>query len=80
MNADNNLETAGLLDLKEIEAAPPSKLVNVIVQIDRAEGEAVSDEDWTTTRRYRIKNDEDASLIDAELVAELGEIKVNDYV
>ncbi len=86
MNADNNLEAAGLLDLNEMEAAPPSKQVNVLVQIDRAVGETISDEDWTGSRRYRIQHDEDLTApstplragVTSELVAELGEVNMGD--
>lgn len=78
MNADNNLEAAGLLDLNEMEAAPASEQVNVLVQIDRAVGEVVSDEDWTDARRYRIQNDDDLSAIGSELVAEMGELNMGD--
>ena len=78
MNADNNLEAAGLLDLNEMEAAPQSKQVNVLVQIDRAVGEAVSADDWTDTRRYRIQHDDDLTAVTSELVAELGEVNMGD--
>ena len=53
MDADNNLELPGLLDLNEMEAAGSSEQVNVIVQIDRALGETASDGDWSNPRRYR---------------------------
>lgn len=78
MNADNNLEGAGLLDFNEMEAAPQSKQVNVLVQMDRAVGETISDEDWTDARRYRIQNDDDLATITSELVAELGEVNMGD--
>ncbi len=90
MNADNNLEAAGLFDFKEMEAAPHSAQVNVLVQIDRAVGEAVSEDDWTDARRYRIQHDEDltapspplragvAAGAVSELVADLGEVNMGD--
>lgn len=78
MNADNNLEAAGLLDFNEMEAAPQSERVNVLVQIDRAVGESVSEEDWTGARRYRIQNDEDVTAVTSELAAELGEVNMGD--
>ncbi|MCB9758184.1 MAG: hypothetical protein H6753_07195, partial [Candidatus Omnitrophica bacterium] len=49
MDADNNLELPGLLDLNEMEAAGSSEQVNVIVQIDRALGESNLDGDWSDT-------------------------------
>lgn len=73
MDADNNLELAGLLDMNEMESAGQSADVNVVVQIDRAFGEAVSEEDWTETRRYLIQADSDPERINSPLIATLGE-------
>ncbi|MCB8945327.1 MAG: hypothetical protein H6658_16390 [Ardenticatenaceae bacterium] len=78
MDADNNLEAAGLLDLNEMEAAGTADKINVVVQIDRALGQSSDDGDWTDGRRYRITADEDPSLINSELVAELGEVNMGD--
>ncbi|MCB9422726.1 MAG: hypothetical protein H6667_23200 [Ardenticatenaceae bacterium] len=78
MNADNNLEAAGLLDFNEMEAAPQNGQVNVLVQIDRAVGEAVSEEDWTGARRYRIQHDEDVTAVTSQLAAKLGEVNMGD--
>ncbi len=54
LDADNNLEGPGLLDIGEMEAAGTSKAVNVVVQIDRALAETAVDGDWTDTRRYGV--------------------------
>ena len=78
LDADNNLELAGLLDLNEMEAAGNADTVNVVVQIDRALGESSGHGDWTDGRRYLIGPDEDPSLITSELVAELGEVNMGD--
>ncbi|MCB8949343.1 MAG: hypothetical protein H6653_15135 [Ardenticatenaceae bacterium] len=78
MDADNNLELPGLLDLNEMEAAGSSEQVNVIVQIDRALGETASDGDWSDTRRYRILGDDDRNLLNSEPLQSLGEQNMGD--
>ena len=69
MNADNNLEQAGLTDINEMEQAASSDQVNIIAQIDRA---------GDTARRLLIRPDNDADTISSELVAELGEVNMGD--
>ncbi|WP_420631744.1 clostripain-related cysteine peptidase [Candidatus Leptofilum sp.] len=78
MDADNNLELPGLLDLNEMEAAGSSEQVNVIVQIDRALGETSLDGDWSDTRRYRILGDDDRNLLNSEPLQGLGEQNMGD--
>lgn len=77
LDADNNLETAALLDINEMEAAGISDNVHVVVQIDRAVGEAVADGDWTDTRRYLIRADEGEAIVSEPLVS-LGERNMGD--
>ncbi|MEM7332755.1 MAG: clostripain-related cysteine peptidase [Chloroflexota bacterium] len=78
LDADNNLEQAGLLDLQEMEAAGQSAQVNVLVQMDRAIGETAVADNWTSTRRYRIVGDSDPNTISSELLVELGERNMGD--
>lgn len=78
LDADNNLERAGWLDLQEMEAAGSSPNVNVLVQIDRALGGTAVDNDWTTTRRYRIVGDDDPNLLASDLLTDLGERNMGD--
>ncbi len=78
MNADNNLELAGLLDMNEMEMAGDSERVNVLVQVDRAIGESDLDGDWTETRRYLMRGDDDPQAINAELLQRLGEGNMGD--
>ena len=77
MNADNNLETAGLLDLNEMEAAGAHESVHVLVQMDRAVGGSAAHVDWTDTRRYLIRGDATDEIVSEPLVA-LGEINMGD--
>lgn len=73
MAADNSLAPAGLRDLNEMETAVLSSKVNVLVQIDRAAG---TDDDWHDARRYRVQPDEDTTIINSPLLAELGEVNM----
>jgi len=70
LDADNNLESAGINDINEMEIVGSSDDVNVVVQVDRIpysvlaannQGYAddVSNGDWTNTRRYYIIQDFD---------------------
>lgn len=78
MNADNNLESAALLDLNEMETAVANPGVNVIVQVDRALGESRADGDWTETRRYQIQPDADANAFTSPMLVALGERNLGD--
>jgi hypothetical protein len=58
MALDNDLEGAGLGDLREMSYAGSSDQVNYVVQYDRSEGHDSSAGDWTTTRRFLIERTE----------------------
>ncbi len=75
LDADNDLEGAGLHDMNEMEAAPSDPDVNVVVQVDRAPGYDDSNGDWTDTRRYLISHDTDTQNISSQQVGpSLGEL------
>jgi|GEM_PF-2504247 len=81
MAADNDLEKFALSDINEMEFVGSTKDVNVVVQIDRAEGYATSAGDWTDTRRYFITEDEDdlaGTQVNSQLVESLGETNTGD--
>ena len=55
MDADNNLERYGMEDLREMAAGligVSDEALQLVVQIDRAEGYDESDGDWTEARRF----------------------------
>ncbi|MBD3217047.1 MAG: hypothetical protein GF310_02135, partial [candidate division Zixibacteria bacterium] len=54
MGADNNLESAAIDDINEMEWIGSTINSNVVVQIDRIPGYDYSNGNWTTTRRYYI--------------------------
>lgn len=78
MVADNDLESYGIEDINEMEAAPHSSEVNVIVEVDRSARYDDSNGDWDTTRRYAVAHDSDASTIGSTLLADLGEVNMGD--
>ncbi len=65
MNADNNLEGAGIEDINEMEAAGLPADVNVIVFVDRIAGHDSSNGDWTNARRYLITPDANLGVINS---------------
>ncbi|MDX1992510.1 MAG: clostripain-related cysteine peptidase [bacterium] len=81
MAADNNLEKFALQDANELEFVGSAESMNLLMQIDRAEGYGDGDGDWTEARRYVVRQDDEdlAGLeINSELVQNLGEINTGD--
>ena len=76
LDGDNNLEDMGVLDVNEMERAPSSPQVNVLVQFDRTPLYDTSNGNWTDTRRYRITPDDDPAIIHSQLLADLGELNM----
>lgn len=54
LDADNNLESAGITDFIEMSSVGSNNDVNIIVQMDRINGYNAGYGDWTGTRRFRI--------------------------
>jgi len=77
LDSDNNLESAGINDINEMEMVGSSSKVNIVVQADRIPGYDTSNSDWTTTRRYYIMQDNDPFLINSEF-NDLGELNMGD--
>jgi len=89
LDADNNLESAGIDDINEMEMAGSSSDVNIVVQADRipysvlaANNQGYADDtsngNWTTTRRYYITQDFDPVQINSQLKSDLGELNMGD--
>ncbi|GAG72110.1 unnamed protein product [marine sediment metagenome] len=76
--ADNDLESAGINDINEMEMVGSSSDVNIVVQADRIPGYDNSNGDWTTTRRYYITQDFDPVQINSQLKSDLGELNMGD--
>ncbi len=76
IDADNNLEEAGIDDINEMEMVGSDSNINVIVQIDRIPGYDSSNGDWTGAKRYNIIKDYSSSTISSTVVQELGEVNM----
>ncbi|MEA2070370.1 MAG: clostripain-related cysteine peptidase [Asgard group archaeon] len=78
LDADNNLESAGIDDINEVERGfGTSGAVNVIVLIDRIDGFDTSNGDWTGGRYYEIVEDFNPS-INSIYLSNLGEVAMDD--
>lgn len=81
MAADNNLEAQAFRDINEMEEAlrrnTGLRNVNIVVQIDRAQGHYTGDGNWTDTRRGRISSDRDPNAVGSRL-ASVGEKNMGD--
>ncbi len=80
LDADNNLELPGTIDVNEMEAAGSSDRVNVLVQLDRVDGYTAADGNWSGARRYEIRADSDPNKINSSVVADIGEVNMGDPV
>ncbi|MCG2761603.1 MAG: clostripain-related cysteine peptidase [Candidatus Atribacteria bacterium] len=89
LDADNNLESAGIDDINEMEIAGSTTEVNIVVQVDRIpysvlaannQGYAddISNGNWTNSRRYYITQDFDPVQINSQLKSDLGELNMGD--
>jgi hypothetical protein len=57
LDADNNLESAGIDDMNEMEEAGSNEDVNIVALMDRAEGYDTTNGDWTDWRYYYVDKD-----------------------
>ena len=76
--ADNNLESAALTDLNEMETAGSTDAVNILVELDRAQGYSDADGDWTGARRYHVQRDTNPNAITTPVAVDLGEVDSGD--
>ena len=75
---DQVLEQDIYLDLNEAERVGSSDKVTIVAQMDRFRGGFSSGQDWTSTRRYLVTQDDDLNVIHSELVDDLGETNMAD--
>jgi len=76
LDADNNLEDAGIADLNEAESAGSTSQVNIVTQIDRIDGYDTSNGDWKEARRYYVTYDSNPNSIGSTLISNLGEVNM----
>ncbi len=75
---DQALEQDIYLDLNEAEKVGSTDKVTIVAQMDRFRGGFQGGEDWTSTRRYLVTQDDDLNNIGSELVDDLGETNMAD--
>jgi hypothetical protein len=63
LDADNDLESAGMSNLNQMEKVGSTEDVRIVVQIDRAPGGDSSAGNWTDTRRYLITRDTNSVVV-----------------
>jgi hypothetical protein len=78
LDADNNLESAGIQDLNEMETVGSSDSLAIVVQMDRIPGYDSSNCNWTETRRYFVTKDNDTENINSDLLENMGELNMGD--
>jgi hypothetical protein len=78
LDADNDLEPFGIIDLNEMEKVGSTADVNIIVQMDRTSGYDVSNGNWTGTKRFRVTKDNSTSTISSAVLQDLGEVNMGD--
>ncbi len=75
---DQTLEQDIYLDLNEVELYGSTDQVTIVTQIDRFRGGFEGNEDWRSTRRYLVTQDDDLNTVNSELIADLGELNMAD--
>ena len=81
LDADNNLESAGIDDLNEMEVAGSTDNVKIVVEMDRADrtwDDDTSNGNWTDAKRFYITRDTDTAIINSPVIADLGEVNMGD--
>jgi len=81
LDADNNLESAGIDDMNEMETAGSTDNVAIVVQMDRAERDYADDTtngNWTGAKRFYVTQDTDQSIINSPVIEDLGEVNMGD--
>jgi len=81
LDADNNLESAGIDDMNEMETAGSTSDVAIAVQMDRAERDYADDTtngNWTGAKRFYVTQDTDQLIINSPVIEDLGEVNMGD--
>jgi hypothetical protein len=60
-------------DVNEMELVGSNPQVNIVVQLDRAQGSFGGDGNWTETRRFYITQDSDLDAIHSPVIENIGE-------
>lgn len=74
LDADNNLESAGIDDFLEMSSVGSDANIHIVVQFDRTPGYDPTYDDWTTTKRYYITSGMTPTTDNA--IEDLGEVNM----
>ncbi len=74
LDADNNLEDAGIDDFLEMASVGSNPNIHIVVQFDRIPGESDLYGDWTNTKRFEIMPG--MTPTDANALVDLGEVNM----
>lgn len=72
MNAANNLQPYGLLNMNQMERVGSSADINLVVQWKQASCRTCGTPEWIGTRRYLVGRDNDPSRVTSPVVEDLG--------
>ncbi len=75
---DPTLEEDIYTDLNEAERVGSSEKVTIVAQIDRYDGEFEGEQDFTSTKRFLLSQDDDLAVINSEEIEDLGELNMAD--
>jgi hypothetical protein len=75
---DEILEQDIFLDLNEAEIVGSTDNVTIVSQLDRYDAAFEGDGDWTTTKRFLVKQDDDLETLASEELDDLGEVDMGD--
>lgn len=79
INAKNNLERFGMLDVNEMEMIGTTEKVNVVAELGRMDGYDASEGDWKGARRYLIRKDSEPEKITSPVLEDLEKADMGDY-
>lgn len=74
---DKILEQDIFVDLNEAEKVGSGPNLNIVAQIDRFQAGYSGDGNWTGTRRYFVRQDDDLNAVGSDLVEDLGEANMS---
>jgi len=76
LDADNDLESAGIDDFLEMATVGSNNDINIILQFDRVNGYDTSYGDWKTTKRFRVTRGMTPTAANA--ISDIGEANMGD--
>lgn len=73
---DKVLEQDIFVDLNEAERVGSNANLNIVAQLDRHQAAYSGDGNWTGSRRYFVRQDDDLNAIGSDIVMDMGEVNM----